>query len=243
MRKFKLFSVVLSLFLVMATSAHAVPVALELVLGVDVSGSVDNTEYALQKQGYINAFNNITAFGAFSPFAVTYFEWSGASEQSQLVGWTLINNAADAAAFATAIGATSRAFGGLTAVGSAINFGATLFANGYEGTRMVMDISGDGSENDGATTKTASNNAFADGVTINGLPILGSESGLDTWYTNNVITPNGFIVVAADFNSFETAVFQKLQQEIVPTVPEPGTMLLMGLGAAGAAFMRKRRKA
>jgi hypothetical protein len=229
--------------LAFGTQAQAVPVNLELGLLVDVSGSVDATEYALQKTGYINAFNNIASFGPFNPFAVSYIEWSGASQQLLQVGWTLISNATDAASFATAIGATSRAFSGNTAPGSAINFVVPLFSgNGFEGTRQIIDVSGDGAENDGAVTSTARDNALLAGINqINGLPILG-ETGLLAFYTNDIKGGTGsFVTAAASFADFENAVFNKLQQEIVPSVPEPATMTLMGIGALGAAFMRRRR--
>lgn len=229
----------------MVSQANAFPVNLELALLVDVSGSVDSSEYALQKNGYINAFNNIASFGNFQPFAVTYIEWSGASQALQKVGWTLISNVADAVNFATAISATTRSFSGLTAPGSAINFAFPLFSsNGYEGSRLVIDVSGDGSQNDGASTSAARNSALLAGITqINGLPILGSESGLLQWYQNNIQGGTGSFTIAANsFDDFEDAVHQKLQREIVPTVPEPATMLLMGVGLANAAFIRWRRQ-
>ena len=119
-----------------AVPVHAVganaDVALELVLLVDVSGSVDGNEYALQKTGYVNAFNNasLQALIAGQPggIAVTYIEWSGAAEQSIEVGWTHITDAASSSAFATAIATATRNFSGLTAPGSAINFATPLFA-------------------------------------------------------------------------------------------------------------------
>ncbi|MFZ5427069.1 MAG: DUF1194 domain-containing protein [Thermodesulfobacteriota bacterium] len=244
MLRAKITGLILVLALAAAVPAGAVPVALELALGIDVSGSVDASEYTLQKNGYINAFNNIAAFGPFSPFAVTYYEWSGASEQSQLVAWTLVTNTAEASAFAALIGGTSRAFSGLTAVGSAISYGAGLFnGNGFEGTRLVLDISGDGETNDGGSTTAARDAAAAAGITINGLPIGGAS--INAFYTNNVITAGGFTVPADSFADFQGAVFSKLQREITPppSIPEPGTMLLMGIGAAGVTFMRRRKGA
>jgi hypothetical protein len=241
-----------------AINASATPTAvdLELVLAVDISGSINDAEYNLQKTGYVNAFNNLSLWnaieaGALDKIAVTYVEWSGAAQQYQLVDWTLIDSYASSQTFASAIGATTRAGGeayNLTAPGSAINYSAGLFIdNGYDGTRNVIDVSGDGSRNDGAITATARDAAFSNGISINGLVIEGSEAGLFNWYVNNVqIGPNSFVIAASGFDTFGTAVSDKLEREIINppnVIPEPTTMLLFGTGLAGlVAVGRKRSK-
>ncbi len=235
-------------------AASAVPVGLELVLLVDVSGSVDNTEYALQKTGYVNAFQSAAVQNAIlgsqgGGIAVTYVEWSGVGQFSQKVGWALIDSIASANSFASALSGVTRTFNGSTGIQSALFSAAPLFgtetggaANGFESLRQVIDVSGDGASNVGLTGTTGRNAALAAGVdTINGITI-GNEFGLLAHYTNFVMGGvNAFVTQADSFDDFGAAIQSKLIREITNDVPEPMSALLVGLGLIGFGLARRRK--
>lgn len=245
-----------ALTLGLATMATAVPVDVELQLLIDVSGSVDDGEFALQRDGYINAFNGSsvrdaildTSDGRLGKIAVQVIYWSGQLQQSIAQDWTLLDSSGAIDTFTTSFAAVARPFGGQTAIGSAISFGATQFANAFEGTSLVMDVSGDGVTNDGGDTAAARDAALALGIDrINGIAIGGPD--LLAFYQSSVIGgTDAFALQSIGFDTFESAIETKLAAEISgenPNVPAPiplpaaGWMMIAGLGGLLAA--RRRR--
>ncbi len=219
------------------TQSKAVPVDLELVLAVDVSRSIDADEFDLQRQGYARAITNQSVLnaiqtGAIGSIAVTYVEWSGADQQKTVVDWTLVRDAQTAQDFAAAILGAPRSFAAYTSISGAIDFAVKLFdANRFEGSRQVIDISGDGSNNSGRPVWLARDAALEVGITINGLAIINDrpnpfsrpEPKLDDYYRENVIGGAGaFVIVAEDFQSFSSAILSKLIKEIAAAPGQPG---------------------
>jgi hypothetical protein len=216
------------LLLIVATAARAqTPVDLQLVLAVDASGSVNNERFELQKHGYAEAFRNPTVLqaiqsGAGQAIAVTMVQWTGPALQQQVIGWTFIHDAASAEAFAAAIDATPRKlFRGGTSISGAIDYAMTLFPKSpYQGTRRVIDFSGDGANNSGRPAPGARDDALAQGVSINALPILTLEPDLDDFYRDNVIGgPGAFVIVVHNYDEFAAAILRKLVTEIAAGEP------------------------
>lgn len=216
-------------FLALVSPARAVPVDLELVLAVDVSRSVDPEEAKLQRDGYIAALQHPRVLQAirsapYGKIAVTYVEWAGVEVQYTVVPWTLIEDDKSAAAFTDRIAAAPFISRNWTSISGAIDYSVPLFENnGYEGTRRVIDISGDGRTNQGRPSAAARDDAVAAGITINGLPVINDrlnfyrppEGDLDIYYRDNVIGgPGAFLIAAESFSAFTGAILSKLIREI-----------------------------
>jgi hypothetical protein len=216
-------------------AAAKTAVDLELALAVDVSGSIDEEEAKLQRAGYIAAFRNprvIEAIqhGILGRIAVAYYEWAGFGHNKLIADWTVIHDRASALAFADSLLDPPPETARRTAIGQAIAFGVPLFdRNDIEGTRRVIDISGDGPNNWGQSATVARDFAVAAGITINGLPIVNdrpsrwgwpSLPNLDLYYRDCVIGgPGSFLVVANTFEDFSSAVLKKLIMEIAGVAP------------------------
>lgn len=215
--------------------AADVPVDLELALGIDVSGSVDDEEAVLQRNGYIAAFRHPSVVdaiqhGSLGRIAVTYYEWAGFGHMKIIAPWTLVTDKTSADAFAAALTVEPPETARRTAIAAAISFGVTSFdGNGYTGKRRVLDISGDGPNNWGGRVDNARDLAVARGITINGLPIVNDRPSffgrppmpnLDLYYRDCVIGgPGAFYVVARNFKDFARAVLRKLILEIAGRQP------------------------
>ncbi len=209
------------------------PVDVALVFAVDVSRSVDENESQLQRDGYREAMLDprvVEAIetGAFGAILVAYVEWSGHDYQRLVVPWTRIGSQAEAEAWAAVLDRAPRVSIGWTSISGGIEFARQLLADcPAEATRKVIDVSGDGVNNSGAPPEEARDRAVADGITINGLPILNDTPNfgreppmpLDEYYRRNVVGgPGAFVIAAENFESFGQALRRKLLREIAGVI-------------------------
>ncbi len=199
-----------------------------LVLAIDVSRSVTDDEAVLQRDGYRGAMTDPTVLaaignGPLGAIAVAYFEWARYDFQDLIMPWTRIAGAADAQAWSDRLGALPRQSVTWTSISGALNYaGKLLAAAPYQGTRHVVDVSGDGANNNGPPAEPERDALVASGVTINGLPIINRhprfgrmELEVDQYYAASVIGgPGSFLIVAEDFTAFSDAIKRKLLQEI-----------------------------
>jgi hypothetical protein len=253
------------------SASAATMVNQKLVLAVDVSNSVDDSEFILQRDGYVNAFNGGLDFTG-TNFAVTFLYWS--TGQQQVVDADLntagnqffhITDNASAALFANAIANVGRTERANTNTAGAINFSQSLIENDLDfmATEKIIDISSDGKQNtllDGTSvpncntdpalcfsiTQAERDQAEAAGIIINGLPILNDFPDLNTYFIDNVITLNGFTQIANDFNDFGESIQTKIARETgarVVFVPEPSSLLgLFTLTSLGIGSFLVRKK-
>ncbi len=219
------------IFIVMVSQAQArEAVDLELVLAVDISFSVDESEARKQRDGYVAALQSEEVVDAISSgphgrIAVTYVEWADSSMQRIVAPWTIISGPKDADAFASKVRDAPFVQGHYTAIGSMVERALVLFEqNNADGLRRVIDISGDGPQNQGASLETARLRAAERDIVINGLPIISAkqdpwrprvEVQIDNYYRNQVIAgPGAFVIPAHDFDDFKKAVLRKMILEI-----------------------------
>lgn len=215
--------------------ARAEEVDLELLLLVDISRSMSPAELEVQRRGYAEALRSDSVAAALgrSPsgrIAIAYVEWAGEYRHNMVQDWTLIESHADLDAFAVTLGRRETATQSRTSISSALRHGAFLMeANGFEGLRRVIDISGDGPNNQGGLVTTARDEVLAQGIVINGLPLMTYDAGgalwriddLDVYYAECVVGgPGAFVLPVRDWPDFAGAVTRKLVLEIAGVEPE-----------------------
>jgi hypothetical protein len=206
-----------------------------LVVAVDISYSMDPDEQALQREGFAEAFRSPLVHdairgGMLGRIAVTYMEWAGAYDQRVIIPWTLLDNPESLMAFADRIAKVPLRRAQRTSIAGAIDFGVKLLdESGFEATRRVIDVSGDGPNNQGRFVTVARDEAVAKGITINGLPIMLRKPGyldvgnLDLYFKDCVIGGSGaFLVPVREREQFPQTIKTKILLEIAGlTPPEP----------------------
>ena len=216
-------------------SGGAVSVDAEVVLAVDVSYSMDPEEQQLQREGYMAAitsreFLQALKAGMHGKVALTDFDWAGSHHQQIIVPWRLIDGPESADAFSADIGRARYTRQSRTSISSALLFGAPLFeGSGFRGIRRVIDVSGDGVNNNGPLVTVARDEVLAKGITINGLPIILKRPNsstmdidrLDIYFEDCVIGgPGAFVIPIRERDQFREAIRTKLVLEIAGRTPE-----------------------
>ena len=207
-----------------------------IVLAADVSRSINDEEFDLQRRGYAAAIVSDKLMeavhtGPHGAIALAYVEWAGEGEQTIVVDWTVVRDASDAQKFAAALAAAPRSFVGRTAIGAALDFAMGLFGEmSVQADRKVIDVSGDGTSNQGRPVGEARDAALKAGAAVNGLAIFNRRAaaeggylalhtnppgGLAQYYRDNVIGgPGAFVLPIDDFGKFGDAMIRKLTAEI-----------------------------
>jgi hypothetical protein len=218
-----------------AQKAADAQVDLELVLAVDVSYSMDLEELAIQREGYAEAvtspdFLKALKSGPHGRVAVTYFEWAAAHDQKIIIPWRIIDGPESADAVAAEIMKAPLRRASRTSISGAINFGMQVLSeNPYKGLRRVLDISGDGPNNNGEPVQIARDAALEKGIIINGLPVMVKQASyatmdiekLDYYYEDCVIGgPGSFVIPIKEKDKFKEAIRTKLVLEVAGLQPE-----------------------
>jgi hypothetical protein len=235
---FRSLLVLLAISAVPPMARAAEPVDLLLVFAADVSRSIDQPKFQLQREGYAAAISDKRVLEAITGgrnrrIGVAFVEWSGVSSQKVLIDWTIIDGPEAAKKFGDQLVELPRSFAERTSIAGGIDFAMGVFKNApYEAPRRTIDVSGDGTNNSGRDVTLARDEAVAQGVTINGLVILSDRpmawnpehtnppGGLAHYYRTNVVGgPGAFVIIAEDFNSFGQAIIKKLIAEIAELPP------------------------
>ena len=224
---------VLPVLALLAAPAKAEEVDLELLLLVDVSRSMSASELELQRQGYVEALRSDAVASALGRaltgrIGLAYVEWAGETRRRVIQDWRLIESRDDLLAVAGLLETDRTTRQSRTSITAALRFGARYFDdNGFEGMRRVIDISGDGPNNQGGLVTAARDAVVAQGITVNGLPLMTEDGSfmriddLDRCYELRVIGgPGAFVMPVTGWEDFAEAVTRKLVLEIAGTQPE-----------------------
>ena len=211
-----------------------VAVDLELCLAADGSGSIADDEFQFQRSGYAAAIADprvldVVRSGQHRRIALALMEWGGAESMNEIVGWTIISDAASAEAFGARVEAAPRLAFGWNSISNAIAFCQHwLEANGFGGTRQVIDVSGDAGQRGGMPLPIARQRAIDAGITINALALnfrgggmTGPGGGplLDHFEQEVIGGPGAFAIEVAEADRFVEALVQKLVLEIAGQTP------------------------
>jgi hypothetical protein len=228
--------VIRALALAAGLSAAASPAAacrVALALALDVSASVDSGEYRLQLDGLAAALNapavQAALFSGGGPVAVAVYEWSGWEDQRLLLDWTLVTGPEVLAGITARLVSTGRErMSDSTALGQALLAGGTLLGRAPGCLRQVLDVSGDGKNNDGPDPDMLDGDPALRGVTVNAL-VIGNDGRrpgdlraveigeLARYFETSVIRgPGAFVEVALGFADYERAMTRKLARELAP---------------------------
>jgi len=206
-------------------AAGGFPVAIELVLAIDCSYSVDDSEYALQMRGIAAALRDPEVMGLIDSHpdgvAMTVFHWASNLDNKQAVAWRRLKEQDTIDAFAAEVEASPRSpLGYFTAIGQAIAFGIRLIEeNEFDGRERKIDISGDGRSNAGPDPREVRLVALMRGITINGLAVTGGDPQIERYYASQVVVgPGAFVIKAETYDDFAIAIKRKLLRELRPQV-------------------------
>ncbi|MEM7527540.1 MAG: DUF1194 domain-containing protein [Pseudomonadota bacterium] len=207
--------------LALPAPAHALGCKLALVLGLDISSSVNEREYEQQLHGLAEALSHPDVMEAITTpegagIAVITYEWSGYAQQDLITGWEMLASTEAIQAYAARLKAHRRIYSDFpTAVGKAVEFGAKLFDTAPPCARKTIDLSGDGENNDGVGPEHYRALGLLDGITINGLVILGAYPNPAIYYRGYVMQgPNAFVAMARNFDDYRRVMIGKLLREI-----------------------------
>lgn len=195
---------------------------LALVMAVDVSGSVDNGEYHIQMQGLADGLRDSSVSEALvaGEAALLVLQWTGTTRQRVSVPWTQMRDLEDLEAFAQQVESAPRAWRNFsTAIGEALNYAGGQFADAPDCDRRVIDISGDGSSNEGLEPTAAHDAMRATGIVVNALVIEGAEPNLSDYFRDNVVVGNGsFVITANSFDVYPDRMRRKLLREVTKQI-------------------------